>query len=112
LVRDTRVAGAGTLVIWLRGLLRPPPELDTTPRSGWSVYTRRQVIYTERMSKHLVDIDEEALISARVKLGTETIKDTVNGALRRAGANHISDVRERLDVLAQAELLAREEAWR
>jgi Arc/MetJ family transcription regulator len=64
------------------------------------------------MSKHLVDIDEAALIAARAKLGTETIKDTVNGALRRASGGHVSDVRERLDVLAQAELVAREEAWR
>jgi Arc/MetJ family transcription regulator len=64
------------------------------------------------MSKHLVDIDEDALIAARAKLGTETIKDTVNGALRRASGGHISDVRERLDVLAHAELVAREEAWR
>jgi Arc/MetJ family transcription regulator len=64
------------------------------------------------MSKHLVDIDEEALIAARAKLGTETIKDTVNGALRRASGDHILDVRERLDVLAQAELVARDDAWR
>ena len=64
------------------------------------------------MSKHLVDIDEHALAAARAKLGTETIKDTVNGALRRASGDHTSDVRERLDVLARVELVAREDAWR
>lgn len=33
--------------------------------------------------KHLVDIDEQALSDARATLGTMTIKDTVNAALRR-----------------------------
>lgn len=64
------------------------------------------------MGKHLVDIDEDALVAARAKLGTATIKDTVNGALRRASGDHTSDVREHLDVLARVELVAREEAWR
>jgi Arc/MetJ family transcription regulator len=64
------------------------------------------------VGKHLIDIDEEALKAARAKLGTETIKETVNGALRRASGDHVSKVRERLDVLARAELFAREEAWR
>ncbi len=36
--------------------------------------------------KHLVDLDEDALGSARAALGTGTIKDTVNTALRRAAA--------------------------
>jgi Arc/MetJ family transcription regulator len=34
--------------------------------------------------KHLVDIDEQALSDARAMLGTVTIKDTVNTALRLA----------------------------
>jgi len=58
-----------------------------------------------------VDIDEDALKAARAKLGTKTIKDTVNGALRRASGDHVSSVKERLDVLARAELAEREEAW-
>jgi len=37
------------------------------------------------MAKHLVDIDDDALGAARAQLGTETIKDTVNEALLRAG---------------------------
>jgi len=64
------------------------------------------------VSKHLVDIDEDALKAARAKLGTKTIKDTVNGALRRASGDHVSSVKERLDVLARADLAEREEAWR
>jgi Arc/MetJ family transcription regulator len=64
------------------------------------------------VSKHLVDIDEKALRAARAELGTETIKDTVNQALRRAGAAHRQTVTKRLDVLADAELASREQAWR
>lgn len=36
------------------------------------------------MAKRLVDIDEKALAAARAELGTRTLKDTVNEALRRA----------------------------
>lgn len=35
------------------------------------------------MAKRLVDIDEKALAAARAELGTRTLKDTVNEALRR-----------------------------
>jgi Arc/MetJ family transcription regulator len=64
------------------------------------------------MSKHLVDIDEQALRSARAELGTETIKETVNQALRRAGTEHRGAVKRRLDLLARARLAPREQAWR
>jgi Arc/MetJ family transcription regulator len=64
------------------------------------------------MSKHLVDIDEEALQAARAELGTQTIKETVNQALRRAGAEHGAAVKKRLDVLARADLAPRNQAWR
>jgi Arc/MetJ family transcription regulator len=64
------------------------------------------------VSKHLVDIDEQALEAARAKLGTDTIKDTVNGALRRASGEHTSKVRKRLDALSRAKLTGREQAWR
>ena len=36
------------------------------------------------MTKHLVDLDDDLLASARTQLGTATIKDTVNAALRLA----------------------------
>ena len=64
------------------------------------------------MAKHLVDIDEEALRSARAQLGTDTIKDTVNLALRQASDEHRRSLSRALDVLARADLAAREQSWR
>lgn len=64
------------------------------------------------MSKHLVDIDEEALQAARARLGSTTIKETVNRALRQTGDEQREAVQRRLDLLAQADLPAREQAWR
>jgi Arc/MetJ family transcription regulator len=64
------------------------------------------------MGKHLVDIDERALRAAREALGTDTIKDTVNRALRQAGPHDGVSVKERLDLLARADLARREQAWR
>jgi Arc/MetJ family transcription regulator len=64
------------------------------------------------VSKHLVDIDEEALRAARRKLGSKTIKETVNRALSQAGGEHRRAVKKRLDVLARADLADRGQAWR
>lgn len=64
------------------------------------------------MSKHLVDLDEEALSVAQARLGTTTIKDTVNAALRRVGDDRDGEVAAALDVLARANLVDRVEAWR
>jgi len=64
------------------------------------------------MNKHLVDIDEEALMAARVKFGSATIKETVNRALRQAGEDHRRKLKRRLDLLADADLADREQAWR
>jgi Arc/MetJ family transcription regulator len=64
------------------------------------------------MAKHLVDIDEDALRAARDELGTGTIKETVNTALRQVGADHRERAKRRLDVLAKADLASREQAWR
>lgn len=69
-------------------------------------------VYIEPMGKHLVDIDEEALRAAQAKLGSKTIRETVNRALRQAAGDHRGDVKRRLDLLARAELDAREQAWR
>lgn len=65
-----------------------------------------------QVSKHLVDIDEDALRTARAKLGSQTIKETVNRSLRLAGDEHQREVKRRLDLLARTELSAREQAWR
>lgn len=64
------------------------------------------------MAKHLIDIDEEALHAARTELGTHTIKETVNRALRHAGGGDRARVKRSLDRLARAKLAAREDAWR
>jgi hypothetical protein len=64
------------------------------------------------VAKHLVDIDEVALRAARARLGTVTIKETVNRALRDAGGRRQDAVKKRLDLLARATLVAREDAWR
>ena len=64
------------------------------------------------MAKHLVDLDEEMLDSARTELGTTTIKDTVNEALRRATKRRERRVATALDVLAGAHLGDRADAWR
>ncbi len=64
------------------------------------------------MGKHLVDLDDEALSAARAELGTTTIKDTVNEALRRATAERAARINNALDVLADVDLGDREEAWR
>ena len=64
------------------------------------------------MAKHLIDLDEDALGAARAELGTTTIKDTVNEALRRATSERQARVASALDVLAAAQLDDRADAWR
>ena len=64
------------------------------------------------MAKHLVEIDEQTLGAARAELGTVTLKDTVNEALRRVAAPRDKRVAAALDTLAQAKLEEREDAWR
>jgi Arc/MetJ family transcription regulator len=64
------------------------------------------------VTKHLIDLDEEALGEARAELGTTTIKDTVNEALRRATTGRERRVAAALDLLADARLDDRADAWR
>jgi Arc/MetJ family transcription regulator len=64
------------------------------------------------MTKHLVDIDEQALSAARAELRTDTIKDTVNEALRLAAIDRDPRVVKALDLLAGMDLADRGEAWR
>jgi len=64
------------------------------------------------VGKHLIDLDEEALGAARAELGTRTIKETVNEALRRAASGREERVAAALDVLAAAPLGHRSDAWR
>jgi Arc/MetJ family transcription regulator len=50
--------------------------------------------------KHLVDVDEDLLSDARDALGTSTIKETVNEALRRAAKQRQQDLNSAVDELA------------
>jgi Arc/MetJ family transcription regulator len=64
------------------------------------------------VAKHLIDLDEEMLGAARAELGTTTIKDTVNEALRRVTLRRERRTAAALDVLATARLDDRAGAWR
>lgn len=64
------------------------------------------------MTKRLVDIDDRALRAAQAKLGTATIKDTVNESLRLAAEQRRQAIADAFDVLARAELTDRDLAWR
>lgn len=64
------------------------------------------------VSKHLVDIDDDALGAARARLGTQTIKDTVNEALRQISHGRGKEVARSIDVLVKAKLEDRDRAWR
>lgn len=64
------------------------------------------------MAKHLIDVDEERLRQARAELGTATIKDTVNEALRCASSGRHERVASALDALAAVAFDDRAEAWR
>ena len=76
------------------------------------VYRGRPTIDTVGVAKHLVDLHEEMLDSARAELGTTTIKDTVNEAVCRATSRREHSVAVALDVLARAHLDDRADAWR
>ena len=75
-------------------------------------YTADDSVYTRRVAKHLIDLDEPALQAARAELGTATIKDTVNAALRLAGCTRQGRIARALDTLANVDLDDRENAWR
>ena len=94
----------------LGGHLSPVEGRSPNCPNGW-IYKCASV-YTRSMGKHLVDLDDDALNAARAELGTTTIKDTVNEALRRATAERARRISDALDVLAKARLDDRAEAWR
>lgn len=76
------------------------------------IYIPVTEVYTPRMTKRLVDIDEDALDAARSQLGTTTIKATVNEALRLVSSDRSEVVRDGMDVLADIPLSDRDDAWR
>lgn len=64
------------------------------------------------MTKRLIDVDDDVLRDAIANLGTTTIKATVNEALRLAATDRSQRIELSLDVLANADLVDREVAWR
>jgi Arc/MetJ family transcription regulator len=64
------------------------------------------------MTKRLIDLDDDALDAARAELGTRTIKDTVNEALRRAARLRSAELASAITALADADLDDRTAAWR
>ena len=64
------------------------------------------------VTKHLVDLDDEALNAARAELGTRAVQDTVNEALRLTASTRGERVSWCLDVLAGTDLGSRDAAWR
>jgi Arc/MetJ family transcription regulator len=64
------------------------------------------------MTKRLVDIDDDALEVARGRLGTTTIKETVNVALRLATIDRESEIEQALATLAGTATADRSDAWR
>jgi Arc/MetJ family transcription regulator len=64
------------------------------------------------MTKRLIDVDDDALDAARAQLGTRTIKDTVNEALRHAARLRSAELASALTALAEADLDDRSAAWR
>lgn len=64
--------------------------------------------------KRLVDVDDESLAAARERLGTSTIKDTINTALRQVADQGpaAEDLDATLDALAGVDFEDRQQAWR
>ena len=75
------------------------------------VYLERRAVYTRGVTKRLIDVDDDALDAARAQLGTRTIKDTVNEALRRTAQQRSAELASALSVLADADLDDRAAAW-
>jgi Arc/MetJ family transcription regulator len=75
-------------------------------------YTVTFLYILSAVTKHLVDIDDDTLGAARAELGTATLRDTVNEALRLAASSRDQRVSRALDALAGADLGDREAAWR
>lgn len=64
------------------------------------------------VTKRLVAIDDDMLKAAQAELGTQTLKDTVNIALRRVSDERRQTIERRLETLARIPLADREDAWR
>jgi Arc/MetJ family transcription regulator len=114
---DIVLGGAGTGTVDVPVPRLPPPchevrAYESRPSATAAEIYPENSVYPASVAKHLVDLDEDLLSAARAQLGTGTIKDTVNEALRRATHERQGRVAAALDVLAGASLDDRSEAWR
>lgn len=57
-------------------------------------------------------IDDDVLTAAQAELGTRTLKDTVNAALKRVADERQEVIDQRLETLASIPLVERQDAWR
>jgi Arc/MetJ family transcription regulator len=64
------------------------------------------------VTKRLVEIDDDVLTKAQAELGTATIKDTVNEALRLASAARIDATKDALEAIASIDFIDRDRLWR
>lgn len=97
------------------GRIRPSSALGNRIRHCVrcpDVYPPSRRVYTLLVTKRLIDVDDDALDAARARLGTRTIKDTVNEALRSAADQRSTQLASALSVLADADLDDRSAAWR
>ena len=92
--------------------VNPVPQQRHARATPRRIYARPSHIYSPHNGKHLVDLDEDSLSAARAELGTATIKDTVNQALRQATAARERRIAAALDILAVSDLDDRSDAWR
>ena len=67
------------------------------PQGAW-IYFVEDVYLEVVMTKRLIDVDDDVLEAAKRVLGTDTIKDTVNSALR--ASVQAAERRQRLDAAA------------
>jgi Arc/MetJ family transcription regulator len=86
-----------------RSYREDPGVVHTRPRTVWSagnrdIYCIDTVYLGVLMTKRLIDVDDDVLEAARRVLGTDTIKDTVNSALR--ASVQAAERRQRVDVAA------------
>jgi Arc/MetJ family transcription regulator len=99
----------GIAAIRASGGLSVPSAVDrATPMRIYQDHAHIYWVWGE----HLIDIDERALAMPRAELGTTTIEETVNAALRRATSHLAQHVAAALDSLAAAPSEARAAAWR
>jgi Arc/MetJ family transcription regulator len=86
-----------------RSYREDPGVVHTRPQTVWSagnrdIYCTDAVYLGVLMTKRLIDVDDDVLEAARRVLGTDTIKDTVNSALR--ASVQAAERRQRVDVAA------------